>query len=327
MRKRAGATEDRLDIRIAEVSATSRTTWARRPRWRRTASSATCRSALADAPEFCGEGFRLVRREWPTDIGPVDLMCRDARGRLDRGGDQARRHDRRRRAAHALPRAHPPRPGDGRCAAASSRPRRSSRRRGRWPRPAASPASRSTSRSCAASASPTSRSSPPRAARAAAARRAGPPEAASTSPSRGGSAARSARSSPRRVGSAAARVGRTALRAPLAPPPSGTPPTRRRKHLRAQVRLAPARVAQLVAHAAAGRAPGRPRGRRSRQLPSSFSRTTPSSTSQLSSSVGWKCSGRRPPSSSHDVTHRVSPSRANSNATPWRADPRYVPCH
>jgi RecB family endonuclease NucS len=32
---------------------------------------------LAAAPGSCGEGFRLVRREWPTDIGPVDLMCRD----------------------------------------------------------------------------------------------------------------------------------------------------------------------------------------------------------------------------------------------------------
>ncbi len=32
---------------------------------------------LADAPQWCGEGFRLVRREFPTDIGPVDLMCRD----------------------------------------------------------------------------------------------------------------------------------------------------------------------------------------------------------------------------------------------------------
>ena len=31
---------------------------------------------LAQAPHWCGEGFRLVRREWPTDIGPVDLMCR-----------------------------------------------------------------------------------------------------------------------------------------------------------------------------------------------------------------------------------------------------------
>ncbi|HWX52820.1 MAG TPA: endonuclease NucS [Solirubrobacteraceae bacterium] len=34
---------------------------------------------LADAPQWCGEGFRLIRREWPTDIGPVDLMCRDGR--------------------------------------------------------------------------------------------------------------------------------------------------------------------------------------------------------------------------------------------------------
>jgi endonuclease len=34
---------------------------------------------LAAAPHWCGEGFRLVRREWPTDVGPVDLMCRDAR--------------------------------------------------------------------------------------------------------------------------------------------------------------------------------------------------------------------------------------------------------
>jgi RecB family endonuclease NucS len=32
---------------------------------------------LAASPQRCGEGFRLVRREWPTDIGPVDMMCRD----------------------------------------------------------------------------------------------------------------------------------------------------------------------------------------------------------------------------------------------------------
>jgi len=33
---------------------------------------------LAAAPHWCGEGFRLIRREWPTDVGPVDLMCRDS---------------------------------------------------------------------------------------------------------------------------------------------------------------------------------------------------------------------------------------------------------
>ena len=35
---------------------------------------------LAEHCEVLGEGFRLVRREYPTDIGPVDLLCRDATG-------------------------------------------------------------------------------------------------------------------------------------------------------------------------------------------------------------------------------------------------------
>jgi endonuclease len=35
---------------------------------------------LAAAPSVLGEGFTLVRREYPTAIGPVDLLCRDAAG-------------------------------------------------------------------------------------------------------------------------------------------------------------------------------------------------------------------------------------------------------
>lgn len=35
---------------------------------------------LAANPTVMGDGFRLVRREYPTDIGPVDLLCRDADG-------------------------------------------------------------------------------------------------------------------------------------------------------------------------------------------------------------------------------------------------------
>ncbi len=31
--------------------------------------------------EQLGGGWRLVRREYPTAIGPVDLLCRDADGR------------------------------------------------------------------------------------------------------------------------------------------------------------------------------------------------------------------------------------------------------
>jgi RecB family endonuclease NucS len=33
---------------------------------------------LAAQPEALEPGLRLDRREWPTDLGPVDLMCRDA---------------------------------------------------------------------------------------------------------------------------------------------------------------------------------------------------------------------------------------------------------
>jgi endonuclease len=36
---------------------------------------------LATQLELLGDGWRLVRREYPTPIGPVDLMCRDDAGR------------------------------------------------------------------------------------------------------------------------------------------------------------------------------------------------------------------------------------------------------
>ncbi len=35
---------------------------------------------LAAQVDVLGSGWRLVRREFPTAIGPVDLMCRDAQG-------------------------------------------------------------------------------------------------------------------------------------------------------------------------------------------------------------------------------------------------------
>ena len=80
MRKRAGASEDRLDISIREVvydvthdmgSPEEDVGLAK------DGVEADLQRLLAEQPQCCGEGFRLVRREWPTDIGPVDLMCRD----------------------------------------------------------------------------------------------------------------------------------------------------------------------------------------------------------------------------------------------------------
>jgi RecB family endonuclease NucS len=80
VRKRAGASEDRLDIRIVEVL--SDVTHDMGPAaeagaLEKDGVERDLQEQLAAAPQWCGEGFRLVRREWPTDIGPVDLMCRD----------------------------------------------------------------------------------------------------------------------------------------------------------------------------------------------------------------------------------------------------------
>jgi RecB family endonuclease NucS len=36
---------------------------------------------LAARVDVLGDGLRLVRREYPTDVGPVDLLCRDGEGR------------------------------------------------------------------------------------------------------------------------------------------------------------------------------------------------------------------------------------------------------
>ncbi|MEP6953885.1 MAG: endonuclease NucS domain-containing protein, partial [Solirubrobacteraceae bacterium] len=77
VRKRAGATEDRLEIAIAEVVSDVTHDMGEAARLEKDGVEADLQEALAAAPGFCGEGFRLVRREWPTDIGPVDLMCRD----------------------------------------------------------------------------------------------------------------------------------------------------------------------------------------------------------------------------------------------------------
>ena len=53
------------------------------PTWRcpRTVSRRICRRRWPPPPSGAATGFRLVRREWPTDIGPVDLMCCDAEDR------------------------------------------------------------------------------------------------------------------------------------------------------------------------------------------------------------------------------------------------------
>jgi RecB family endonuclease NucS len=78
VRKRAGASEDRLEIDLHEVISDISHELEGDPALTKDGVEADLQRLLAEQPEWCGEGFRLVRREWPTDIGPVDLMCRDA---------------------------------------------------------------------------------------------------------------------------------------------------------------------------------------------------------------------------------------------------------
>jgi RecB family endonuclease NucS len=74
VRKRAGAAEDRLEIRIAEVISDVTHDMGEAAALEKEGVERELQELLAEAPP---EGLRLVRREWPTDIGPVDLMCRD----------------------------------------------------------------------------------------------------------------------------------------------------------------------------------------------------------------------------------------------------------
>jgi RecB family endonuclease NucS len=74
VRKKASATEDRLEIRIAEVISDVTHDMGEAAALEKEGVERELQELLADAPP---EGLRLVRREWPTDIGPVDLMCLD----------------------------------------------------------------------------------------------------------------------------------------------------------------------------------------------------------------------------------------------------------
>jgi RecB family endonuclease NucS len=81
VRKRAGASEDRLQIRLAEVLSDvehEMDSPCEDTALSKDGVEAHLQELLAEQPHWCAEGLRLVRREWPTDIGPVDLMCRDA---------------------------------------------------------------------------------------------------------------------------------------------------------------------------------------------------------------------------------------------------------
>ena len=72
---------EKLIIRIDEVVSDTAHDLGVDPGLRKDGVEAHLQELLAADPESIEDGFLLVRREFPTDIGPVDLMCRDGDGK------------------------------------------------------------------------------------------------------------------------------------------------------------------------------------------------------------------------------------------------------
>ncbi len=78
--KGAASRVERLEIRIDELISDSAHDMGEAARLVKDGVERDLQIALADAPQTLGDGMKLVRREYPTPIGPVDLMC------IDNGG-------------------------------------------------------------------------------------------------------------------------------------------------------------------------------------------------------------------------------------------------
>jgi endonuclease len=80
VRKRAGRSEDRLEIHVLEVLSDVDHEMGEAAALEKDGVERQLQAELAAHPGVLEEALTLIRREWPTDIGPVDLMCRDAEG-------------------------------------------------------------------------------------------------------------------------------------------------------------------------------------------------------------------------------------------------------
>ena len=71
---------ERLTIELLEVFSDTAWEMGADPGLQKDGVEAHLQELLAAAPHVLGEGLTLVRREYPTALGPVDLLCRDATG-------------------------------------------------------------------------------------------------------------------------------------------------------------------------------------------------------------------------------------------------------
>jgi endonuclease len=77
---RKAKTDDVLEIRLVEVLSDVVHDMGESAALQKDGVERDLQLELAAAPAALGEELVLVKREWPTEIGPVDLMCKDAAG-------------------------------------------------------------------------------------------------------------------------------------------------------------------------------------------------------------------------------------------------------
>ena len=72
---------ERLTVRIAEIIEDVTHSLGDDPGLQKDGVEAHLQELLAARPWVLEDGLTLIRREYPTDIGPVDLLCADLQGR------------------------------------------------------------------------------------------------------------------------------------------------------------------------------------------------------------------------------------------------------
>lgn len=73
---------ERLVIHLHEIMSDEQVALGIDPGLQKDGVEAHLQELLADKPWILEEGMTLLRREYPTDLGPIDLMCTDRNGDL-----------------------------------------------------------------------------------------------------------------------------------------------------------------------------------------------------------------------------------------------------
>jgi RecB family endonuclease NucS len=75
------AKKERLTVYLHQIELDTEIELGEDPGLQKDAVELELQRILAEHPGSLEEGMTLIRREYPTPVGPVDLLCRDAEGR------------------------------------------------------------------------------------------------------------------------------------------------------------------------------------------------------------------------------------------------------